>query len=225
MQATRFSREQSSSDKGETKMFRNLTTAAAVTVSALWLMGGASTAHAHATSIGYENAGAPGSVYVWLGTYSHGGHHLEGSMTLTGVNGNPYPTTTIPFTVGAGNIPGATFAGKPAGLIDGVTNFFPDSCFVGLATTLVGVDQNCFGGVDHWQGALFTGLGAGDYQFSWTPIANPSAEWSLLCPCMDGIFTLGGVVINPNPVPEPATLTLLGLGLAGVGFATRRRRA
>ncbi len=79
-----------------------------------------SNADAHATSIGFENGGGPGIVNIWLGTYEHGGHHLEGSMNLVGVNGNLYPNTTIPFTL----LTGTGFGFKPAGLIDGTTNFF-----------------------------------------------------------------------------------------------------
>ena len=78
-------------------------------------------AFAHAVSIGYENAGA-GSVNIWLGTYSHGGGTLEGSLNLVGVLGNPFLSTTIPFTLLTGN--GVGF--KPVGLIDGTTNFFAD---------------------------------------------------------------------------------------------------
>ena len=52
----------------------------------------------HAISIGFENAG-PGSVNVWLGTYEHGGHHLEGSLQLQGVNGTVFGPSSNPFTL------------------------------------------------------------------------------------------------------------------------------
>ena len=71
------------------KKLQSFIAAAAVAVLA---MGAAGKAAAHATSIGYENAGA-GAVTVWLGTYNHGGHHLEGSMNLVGVLGTAYAST------------------------------------------------------------------------------------------------------------------------------------
>jgi hypothetical protein len=191
-------------------------------------------AAAHATSIGFENAGAPGAVNIWLGTYNHGtsSHHLEGSMNLVGVNGNLFPSTTTAFTLGAGVGP-APFSGtpKPAGLIDGTTNFYGCNSTGPLTSTCTG-SASSFGQPDHWQGALFTGLGAGDYQFTWTPIANPTAEWSLLNPNMNGIFTLGGIVIGncggpnqpPCATPSPASLPLLGLGLIGLVASLKRRQ-
>ena len=210
-------------------MKRNLTLGMIVAISSITGLVGGQKAEAHATSIGYENGGAAGTINIWLGTYNHGSHHLEGSMNLVGVNGNPYSSTTVAFTLGAGVGPTPTFDGlaanpattKPAGLVDGVTNFFaPCSDFT---APLLSTDPNCFGGVNHWQGAVFTGLTAGDYQFTWTPIANPTAEWSILNQNMNGIFTISGTVINPS-VPEPAMLGLLGFGFVGLALARRRRK-
>lgn len=192
----------------------------------------ATAASAHATSIGYANAG-PGQVAIWLGTYLHGGHHLEGSMNLVGVNGNPFASTTVPFTLAAGadggsgaawtGLPGYQGASKPAGLVDGVTNFYaPNGCTIG-SDPLTATPNTCGGGVDHWQGAVFAGLTPGDYQFTWTPIANPTAEWSVLNSNMNGIFTIRGVIINPGAVPLPAGLPLMA-GAFGLIAALRLRK-
>lgn len=191
-------------------------------------------AAAHATSIGYENAGSPGAVIVWLGTYNHGGHHLEGSMNLVGVNGNPFASTTNPFTLGAGVGP-APFNNtpKPAGLIDGTTHFYGCNPTGPLTSSCVGSNAS-FGQPNHWQGALFTGLGAGDYQFTWVPRVSPppTQEWSISNPNMNGIFTLGQIVIGgcggpnepPCATPSPASLPLLGLGLLGLVVSLKRRQ-
>lgn len=186
----------------------------------------ASNADAHAVSIGFENAG-PGSVTVWMGTYAHGGNTTEGSLQLEGVNGTVFGPTTTAY-----NLLTTT---KPGGLVDGTTNFYAGLGPVGtpgLAPTEVPFNTiGCpaCGPVDHWQGVTFTGLTAGDYQFTYVPIANPSAEWTPWNDDLNGIFTLSGTVINPNPnpIPLPAALPLLaaGLGVFGAIGARRRRKA
>lgn len=185
-------------------------------------------AEAHAFSIGYENAG-PGAVTVWLGTYNHGGHHLEGSLELEGVLGTVFGPTVNPFALTAGNYPFVPdVPGKPAGLIDGVTNFFVSTA-LGVPGPLVGSDTiwlttlcPACGAADHWEGVTFSGLSAGDYQFTYVPIAFPTQEWTPYNPSLEGVFHLSGAIINPTP--EPGTLALFVSGLLALGGARRVRR-
>ena len=89
------------------------------------LMGLASLASAHTMTIGYANAG-PGSVTFWFGSW----HDLtpplfEGSMQLEGVAPTVFAPTVVSFTLSAGCNPGVSNCpNKPAGLVDGTTNFY-----------------------------------------------------------------------------------------------------
>jgi hypothetical protein len=190
----------------------------------LCVLGLASQAGAHATSIGYENAG-PGAVTIWLGTYQHGGHHNEGSMKLEGALGTVYGPTTLAFNL----LTGDGIAYKPAGLIDGTTNWYVQGTTEGNNLPLVPTEAQWLAFLpgyptNHWQGVTFSGLSAGDYKFTWVPAINPTQEWSPWSTSMNGIFHLGESVVNPgNTVPEPTSIALVSLGLAGMARFRKRR--
>jgi hypothetical protein len=176
-------------------------------------------------TIGYVNSG-PGSVTFWYGSW----HALtpplfEGSFNLVGINGTVYPSTTVSFNLSQGCttlIPNCPQ--KPAGLVDGTNNFY--ACAAGLCNT--DVDGN--GPVGKWQGVQFNGLQAGTYQFTYIPIANPSADWA---PANAAVQTstvvLSGSIVNGtvNTVPTLSewALILLALLVAGstmIGLHRRR---
>lgn len=117
-------------------------------------------AWAHTNSVGYENAG-PGAVNFWYGTYHVGTTFTEGSMQLVGPDGFDITTAFTLLT-----------STKPAGLVDGETNFYSDG------TQLTGTPDMY--GVYTWQGVNFTNLAAGEYTFTYIPIASPTAEWDPL---------------------------------------------
>ena len=100
---------------------KQITKAVGLLVAALALPGAA---FGHAVSIGYENAGSPGAVNIWLGTYGTGHATLvnEGSMRLQGALGTVFGPVTSAFNLLAGVV-------KPAGLVDGTFLVNPDSAW------------------------------------------------------------------------------------------------
>jgi hypothetical protein len=146
-------------------------------------------------------------------------------MKLEGVLGTIFGPVTTSFNLLAG--PGLGF--KPAGLVDGVTNFYSPDSVVGGSLPLVGTEAGfnagcgACGPVDRWQGVTFAGLAVGDYQFTWIPIANPTAQWDILNTNMDGVFHIGQTVITPG-IPEPETYAMMLAGLGLLGFVARRRK-
>ncbi len=118
-------------------------------------------AYTHTISWGFENAG-PGAITVWAGSY-HDPSELptnQGNVLLTPQGGGA--GISAPFNIATGV--------KPAGLIDGVTNFYAG----GL--TLISVDQVAT--VNSWQGAHVVGLAPGYYTIQYDPAFTiPSTKW------------------------------------------------
>ncbi len=193
------------------------------------LMGLASFAGAHTMTIGYANAG-PGSVTFWFGSW----HDLtpplfEGSMQLEGVAPTVFAPTIVNFTLSAGCTPGvANCPNKPAGLIDGTTNFYAcDNPPVGQTLCASDVDQD--GPVNKWQGVTFNNLQAGTYRFTYLPIANPSADWAPANEAVrTNVVTLSGSIVSGVEAAIPTmsewAMIVMGLLLAGSAMTVLRRR-
>jgi cytochrome c5 len=145
------------------------------------LLGVPTAALSHTNSIGYVGAGN-GTVTFWYGNWHPGTTFTEGSMTLLGVNGTNYSANTVNWTLLQNSL--------PTGLVNG-TNYFTSD-----GSQLVPYGSNSQVSYT-WQGVTFTGLGAGDYQFTYNPIAQPTANWAP----MDNIIktstvSLSSAIIN-----------------------------
>lgn len=149
------------------------------------------TASAHTNSVGYESNGG-GSFTIWYGSYHVGTNFTEGSLQLVG----PSFSSTVAFTL--------LTAVKPAGLIDGQTNFYSNG------TQLVGTNNGS--AVATWQGANFTGITtAGVYTFTYIPIGVPTQDWAPLDNViLSSSFSISasdiGIVVMVSPAQAGAPL-------------------
>ena len=129
------------------------------------LLGVPTAALSHTNSIGYVGASG-GTVTFWYGSWHAGTTFTEGSMTLQGVNGTAFTPTTVNWTLLQNTTPDGLISGTNYFQSDG-TNLIP----YGDPARLYGMDSYT------WQGVTFTGLAAGDYQFTYNPIAQPTMDW------------------------------------------------
>ncbi len=179
---------------------------------------GSGIAHGHTTSIGFVSTGTPGNVTFWTGSYHSNVLVNAGTLTLTGINGNPFTSTTLVFDL----LPPVQGI-RPVGLVDGTSNFYwtlPN--FSGpLDKTLTG-DPGLFGGVRSWQGVTFSGLSAGDYSFTCGATCDTSFRWRAWSDGL-GTLTLSNEVVGaPAPVPEPGTIVLMASGILGLAVWRRK---
>jgi hypothetical protein len=170
------------------------------------LLGVPTAALAHTNSIGYVGASG-GTVTFWYGSWHAGTTFTEGSMTLQGVNGTTFAPTTVNWTLLQNTTPDGLISGTNYFQSDG-TNLIP----YGDPARLYGMDSYT------WQGVTFTGLAAGDYQFTYNPIAQPTMDWdpssqvirtgtvSLSAGLLSGDANLNGIldIYETGGTPPPA---------------------
>ena len=125
------------------------------------LLGVPTAALSHTNSIGYVGGGN-GAVTFWYGNWHPGTTFNEGTLTLQGINGTSFSPSTVNWTLIQQTM--------PDGLIPG-TNYFTSN-----GTTLVPYDPNIQTSYS-WQGVTFTGLSAGDYQFTYNAAGAPTVNW------------------------------------------------
>jgi hypothetical protein len=125
------------------------------------LIGAPTAALSHTNSIGYVGGGN-GSVTFWYGNWHPGTTFNEGTLSLQGINGTNFSPSTVNWTLIQQTM--------PDGLIPG-TNYFTSN-----GTALVPYDPNVQTSYS-WQGVTFTGLSAGDYQFTYNAAGAPTVNW------------------------------------------------
>ena len=163
---------------------------------------------AHTNSIGYESNGG-GSATFWYGSWHPNTTFNEGQIRLLGTNGVTYDQTvsysllqsTLP--TGLLNASGAPInyfnsSGSALVLYRGDTTYPYSGAFQGCAIS----DCTSYA----WQGATFSGLSAGTYQFTYIPIAQPTATWQPVDSyilsssiVLTSEFLSGGTLYDLNP--------------------------
>jgi hypothetical protein len=124
-------------------------------------MGAPTAVLSHTNSIGYVGGGN-GAVTFWYGNWHPGTTFNEGTLTLQGINGTSFSPSTVNWTLIQQTM--------PDGLIPG-TNYFTSN-----GTALIPYDPNVQTSYS-WQGVTFTGLSAGDYQFTYNAAGAPTVNW------------------------------------------------
>ncbi len=168
-------------------------TTRALAAASVLLMGAPTAVLAHTNSIGYVGSGN-GTVTFWYGNWHPGTTFTEGSMTLQGVNGTNYAATTVNWTLIQNTM--------PTGLVPG-TNYFNSN---GTSLVPYGDPSAVYGSSTSysWQGVTFTNLNPGDYQFTYNPIAQPTANWD---PATQNIRT-GNVTLTSAIIAGPSAPTV-----------------
>jgi hypothetical protein len=176
----------------------------ALAVASALLMGAPTAVLSHTNSIGYVGGGN-GAVTFWYGNWHPGTTFNEGTLTLQGINGTNFSPSTVNWTLIQQTM--------PDGLIPG-TNYFTSN-----GTALVPYDPNVQTSYS-WQGVTFTGLSAGDYQFTYNAAGSPTVNWmpmdsvilsstvSLSAAALSGDANQNGVldIYETGGTPPPPTL-------------------
>ena len=165
------------------------------------LLGVPTAALSHTNSIGYVGSGN-GTVTFWYGNWHPGTTFTEGTMTLQGVNGTSFAPTTVNWTLIQNTM--------PTGLVSGTNYFMSDG--TSLVPYVAGNSGCVYNSCTSysWQGVTFTGLSAGDYQFTYNPIQYPTANWDPAHPTIQtGTVTLTSAIIA-GPSAPTVTSTAAG---------------